>query len=494
VVLGSLRARLLVWYTAMLAVVILAFGSIVCYLAWRAKLADVDAALRTRAETLIAGLQPASAGTFDLKLPADAVRGSADALYHVLWTPLGVVIDRSDSDLEVPRPDRPGIHTRDRQRELTVMASGAYVLVGTSLEGLRTEIAGLAVTMASVGVLALALAFVGGWYLVGRALTPVARINRTARAMVDGDFQARVPIDRIETELGQLARALNEAFDRLHAALERQRRFTADASHELRTPLAVISTETQWALGRDRRPEDYRQALDACARASTRMRIVVERLLALARAEALPEPGCVEPVRLDELVLEVVKDLRSLGHAKGVDFSVAAAPIECRGDRDRLRDAVTNVVANAIQYNVEGGQVRIDVRAGADCAEIVVADTGIGISADHLPQVFEPFFRADPARTRAAGGSGLGLGVTRATIRQHGGDVLCASEPGRGTTVTIRLPRAPARLDASSLPDQRQHHRTDQRQIITPTRDSSVAPASDSDRAPTATAELHQPQ
>src|SRR5688572_14473469 len=126
---GSLRGRLLVWYTAMLAVVILVFGSIVCYLAWRTKLADIDAGLRNRADTLIAGLQPAAAGTFDLTLPADGGRGAPDALYHVLWTPAGVVIDRSDSDLDLPRPDRPGIHTRDRRRELTLPASGAFILV-----------------------------------------------------------------------------------------------------------------------------------------------------------------------------------------------------------------------------------------------------------------------------------------------------------------------------------------------------------------------------
>src|SRR5688572_24850651 len=122
---GSLRGRLLVWYTAMLAVVILVFGSIVCYAAWRAKLADIDDALRGRAETLIGGLQPAAVGTFDLTLPADGARGVADASYHVLWTPLGVVIDRSDSDLEVPRPGRPGAHTRHGRRELTMLASGA---------------------------------------------------------------------------------------------------------------------------------------------------------------------------------------------------------------------------------------------------------------------------------------------------------------------------------------------------------------------------------
>ena len=447
---GSLRARLLVWYTAMLAVVIVAFGAIVCYVAWRAKLADVDAALRSRADTLIAGLQPAAAGTFDLTLPADAARGAADSPYHVLWTPLGVVIDRSESNLDVPRPERPGVQTRDGRRELTLVASGAYVLVGMSMAEPRAEIAGLALTMASVGGLALLLAFVGGWYLVGRALTPIDRINRTARAMIEGDFAARIPVGRLETELGQLARALNEAFDGLHAALERQRRFAADASHELRTPLAVISTETQWALARERTPADYRQALDACGRASLRMQNVVERLLKLARAEALPAPARLEPVRLDALARDVVHDLRSLAAARGVDIALEARPVTCLGDGAALQDAVTNVVANAIQYNVDRGRIGVDVHATPEHAELVVTDTGIGISAEHLPHVFEPFFRADPARSRVAGGSGLGLGVTRATVRQHGGDVLCASEPGRGTMVTIRLPLAPGNPDVSS--------------------------------------------
>jgi len=174
------------------------------------------------------------------------------------------------------------------------------------------------------------------------------------------------------------------------------------------------------------------------------MQTVVERLLALARAETLPGPDCVEPIRLDELAREVVDALRSLAAEKGLEVSLDAPPTGCRGDRDRLRDAVTNVVANAIQYNVDEGRVRIDIRETPEHAEMVVTDTGIGIAAEHLPHVFEPFFRADPARTRAAGGSGLGLGVARATLRQHGGDVLCVSEQGRGTTVTIRLPRTRA--------------------------------------------------
>jgi signal transduction histidine kinase len=331
--------------------------------------------------------------------------------------------------------------TRAGRREITVLTSGALVLVGLPLDELRAEIARMAATMGGVGAAALAVSFLGGWYLIGRALAPVHRINRTARAMIDGDFAARIPIDRIESELGQLARALNEAFDRLHAALDRQRRFTADASHELRTPLAVISTETQWALGRARDARAYHRSLEVCRRASVRMQHVVERLLALARADAFQESKSHEPIRLDELVNAVASDVRSLADAKHLHVTVdAVVPVTCLGEYDRLLDAVGNVVMNAIEYNVAEGQIRIAVRETLDTAEIVVADTGVGISAEHLPQIFEPFFRADPAR-RGSGGTGLGLAVTLATVRQLGGDVFCTSEPGQGTTVTIRLPR-----------------------------------------------------
>ncbi|MBI4477290.1 MAG: HAMP domain-containing histidine kinase [Acidobacteria bacterium] len=438
---GSLRGRLLLWHTGMLVVVIVVFGSMVCYLAWRSRLADVDEVLRTRAEALSRRLQPVGAGTFDLTLPPDSAGEPGASSYYVLWTSAGTLIDRSDSEIDVPPPRGQGVHTRDQRRELTVRAaSGAYVLVGMALDEVRAAILQLAAIMAAVGLTVIGISFVSGWYLVGRALTPVTRINRTARAMIDGDFAARIAIDRVDTELGQLARALNEAFDRLHAALERQRRFTADASHELRTPIATMSTEADWALCRDRTPDEYRGSLDVCRRAAARMHNVVERLLALARAEG-PEESRAVPIELHALAEDVARDLRPLSDARHLDVSVKTTPATCVGDPDRIQDAVTNVIVNAIQYNVPGGRIRIEVRQTDDHAELVVEDTGVGISADHLPHVFEPFFRADPARSRAVGGAGLGLAVARAAIGRAGGDVLCASEPGRGTTVTVRLRR-----------------------------------------------------
>jgi two-component system, OmpR family, sensor kinase len=268
----------------------------------------------------------------------------------------------------------------------------------------------------------------------------VDRIGRTARAMVDGDFSARIPIERVETEFGQLARALNDAFDRLHASLERQRRFTADASHELRTPLATLSTEVQWALARPRDSDEYRRSLEASQRAARRMQAVVERLLALARDVAGADVDQAVEVRLRDLVQRVADDLAPLAMTRGIAVDVTGDPVTVTGDPDRLVDAFTNVLANAIQYNIEGGRVTIAVRHDAHHAEVTVADTGTGIAPDDVPRVFEPFFRADPARQHDEGGAGLGLTVAQTILRRHGGDVTITSEPGRGTIVVLRLP------------------------------------------------------
>jgi heavy metal sensor kinase len=440
---ASLRARLLLWYTAILAAVIVVFGVAVCLIAWRERVSEIDATLYGLAESL--PLQPTAAGTFDVTLPnapEPADEGEVGPQpYYALWNAQGDPLDQPDPERAVPRPAGPGARTRDGNREVAVRAaSDALVLVGRSLEDVRADIWALAATIVTVGAGALALSLAGGWWLVGRALLPINRISRTARAMVEGDFNARIPIDRVETELGQVARALNDAFDRLSASLERQRRFTADASHELRTPLATVSTEVQWSLGRDRKVEEYRRSLEACGRAAERMTSVVERLLALARAEAGAAADRRELLRLDRLAEDVAAEIASMAAARDVQLEVHVQPAVVRGDPDRLREAISNVLTNAVRYNVRQGQVRLALTRAGGHATITVADTGIGIGSADLARIFEPFFRADPARSRDVGGAGLGLAVTRAILERHGGRITCDSTPGRGTTVTILIP------------------------------------------------------
>ena len=401
---SSLRARLLVWFGTLVFVVILVFGVLIGYAAWRSLVADVDAQLQARANLLVSALEPAGDGTFDLRLPAAALRPD-DPLQHAIVTSTGAVIDRSGPEATLTDDAWGGIRTAEGRREIVVRGpSGAVVIVSRSLETVYAEVRSLAVTMAGVGAVAMAVSIIGGWFLVGRALAPI------------------------------------------HDALERQRRFTADASHELRTPLTTLATETQWALSRPRTAEEYQHSLDVSRRAAARMQGVVERLLALARAESSAAEPVRERVALDALVAEAVRDLQPLANARGVqiaidvDIDIDAVPAHVHVDVAAMTDAVTQVVTNAIQYSAEGGAIRIGIRTAADGVTLTVRDDGFGIPADALPRVFEPFFRADPARRRDPGGAGLGLAVARAVVLRHGGRIGCQSDVGAGTMITIELP------------------------------------------------------
>jgi signal transduction histidine kinase len=440
----SLRARLLIWHLAILAVVIVSYGGALCYLTWRARVNDLDAVLTSRALVLERALRPVTDDTFDLTLPEDAAAATGTMPYHVLWTAAGRLIDRTDPDVSPPAPPAPGRHTRAGQREyVTRTPTGEWILVGRSLDDVRAEVWALASTLLALGGGVLVLSIAAGWVFARRTLAPIDRISRTARRMREGDLGARIPVDRVETELGQVARALNDAFDRLQASIDRQRRFTADASHELRTPLATLSTELQWAQAHERTPAEYRDTLEVCSRAVARMLGIVERLLALVRAEAGVADRAVQ-VPLDGLIGQIAGDLQPLAVSRQVDLTAETTPLVATGDPDRLRDAITNVVANAIRYNVAGGRVAIVLRPRGPEAELTVTDTGVGIAPDDLPRIFDPFFRADPARSRDAGGAGLGLAVARAIVERHGGQIGCQSQPGRGTTMTIRLPATAA--------------------------------------------------
>jgi signal transduction histidine kinase len=439
--LESLRARLLIWHTAIVTAVVAIFGGTICFLVWRTGVADVDAALEARAAVLSNALSPAGRGTFDLTLaPADAATGP---IYHALWTREGSVIDWTDEEDAVPPPTSPGTRMRAGRRELTVhSATGAVVLVGRHLDDLRAEVWSLAALLLAVGGAVLAFSLVAGSLFAGRALAPITRISGTARQMAQGDLSARIPIERVETELGQVARALNGAFDRLQASLDRQRRLTADVSHELRTPVATVSAEAQWALARERDREEYRESLAVCQRAAGRMQAIVERLLTLARTEAASNRDVVADVALDDVVRRAVAEVARQAASRGLAVTVDAEPVVVSGDPERILEAITNVVANAIAYNVTDGSVSVTLRERGGTAEVTVADTGVGILPGDLPLIFDPFFRADQARSRDAGGAGLGLSLTRSIVERLGGSVRATSEPGVGTQILIRLPVA----------------------------------------------------
>lgn len=443
---SSLRARLLIWYTLILAAVIATFAGTVCYLFWRSLVADIDQGLRSSATALVEGLRPTASGDFDLVLPAEYRQGEGAAApspaYYAVWNRAGELIDRSPGDFDIPMAAAPGSRTRVGRRELTVTGAGAaVVLVGRELTDARRDVLAFAGTAAAAGVAALVISLLGGWFLVGRALAPVSRISQAAAAMAAGDLTARIAVERTENELEQVALALNQAFDRLHLAIENERRFTADASHELRTPLATISAEIEWALARERTGDDYRRCLDTAGRAADRMRRVVERLLTLARADSAEVSLQRAAVGLMPIVGDALAIVRPLADQKRVTIETHLDAATVVGDRDRLTDLVTNLFSNAIQYNRDGGQVSVDVWPEGGDACLRVRDTGTGISAGDLPRVFDRFYRADKARTTHSGGAGLGLAIAKWIVEAHGGRIVCHSTVGEGTEVFVRLPR-----------------------------------------------------
>ena len=436
----SLRSRLLMWHLATGAAIIAAFGASVCLFAWRTRLAAVDATLSARAALLADAVRPTVDGRIDLILGPGLRYEDAPELYHALWTHDGMLVDRSDATLTIPYPEEIGARIRDGRRELaSTAASGVLVLVGTDLEDIRNDIWSLAGALALMGSGILVLSVAGGWWFTGRALEPLQRITRTARRMTDGDLAARIPVDAIDTEVGEIAHALNSAFDRLHGAIERQRRFTADASHELRTPLATLSAEVQWALARPRTAEELRSSIEVCERAVGRMQAVIERLLFLARGEAVAIQ--TTSVRVDEVTTQAIEHVQALAYAAGLTLTSDTTPATIRADPEQLLEAITNVLTNAIRYNVPDGTVHIEVRETADAVELRITDTGIGISPADLPLIFDAFFRGDPARSRDTGGAGLGLAVARSVVERHGGSIRCTSSPGAGTTVWMTWQR-----------------------------------------------------
>jgi len=348
---------------------------------------------------------------------------------------------------EIPRPefksekDRIILRTRGENRELAhAVPNGRIVLVGTSLALATAEMNKLAAALALIGCGIVVVGLGVGWWTAGRALRPIAEISHAAQEIAAGDLSKRINPSEAESELGQLATLLNSTFARLEAAFARQKQFTSDAAHELRTPVSVVLTQTQSALTKERHPAEYRESLEACQRAAQRMKRLIESLLELARLDAGQANLRRAPLDLARTARDCVELVRPLADERRLAIHCELAPANCSGDDERLALVITNLLTNAIQYNDEGGEVRIVTRGENGAAILTVADNGPGIAPEHLPHIFQRFYRADAARTASQGRAGLGLAISKAIVDQHGGTIEVAGAPARGATFIVRLP------------------------------------------------------
>jgi signal transduction histidine kinase len=450
----SLRARLTVWYTVALLLVVSLFSADVLWQQGRLGLRRVDRELESLTATLaniVRGELREGAGAADAAREARetvVAPGRAIAILDERGTPVETVWN--GLVLPAPFPDAPAgsrVWTAETRtgawrvhaRPETLGASTLVLVVASPLSDVLRERREVQEAM-WVGIpIAVVLAAAGGLWLASIGLRPITEMaSRAVRIPLSG-MEDLGQSDRRD-ELGQLARAFNGLVARLRAALQTQRQFMADASHELRTPVSVIRSAADVTLGRDHREElEYREALAIVDAQARRVGRLVEDMLVLARADAGGYPLRPVHVYLDELVADCLRTLDRLAAESGVAIR-SSAPMELLlfGDEDLLRRMLLNVVQNAVQHTPEGRAVTLDVVPNGSGVAIHIANEGPGIPPADRERIFDRFVQLDAARRST--GSGLGLPIARWIAEAHGGTLVLESSGPEGSAFTISLP------------------------------------------------------
>ena len=463
--LRSLRGRLALWHAGLLGFTLLALAALTYLLLLRMLHSRADAALASYADVTarsIAGeLMRATGGE-----PAPTRFISNDihtwGRYVQVVDSRGNVVAQSDALASRPLPvsadtllraqrGQTVFETKEGLAEhpvrvvsVPVTLSGRVpylVQAGVSLEGVDGTLQRASVILLILTPSVFLVALVGGWSLVGRALRPVEELTRTAMELESRNLSQRIVAPVSDDEIGRLATAFDTMIARLERSFRQVQQFSADASHELRTPLTVIRGEAEVALMRPLPPEEYQRRMRSILESAERMSQIMENLLLLARADSDRPQVRLEPVPLDEVLLAVYEMVERPAREKDLSLEIEEADeATVLGDRVWLQQMVTNLATNAIRYTPAGGRIRLSVTRDAGDAVVQVTDSGIGIPAEHLPHIFDRFYRVDTGRSRDSGGTGLGLSIVKWVTESHGGEVFLESTPGQATTFTVRLP------------------------------------------------------
>lgn len=318
----------------------------------------------------------------------------------------------------------------------------AVVQVGESLNSLHLVLREQVTILLILALIMILVSSLGSFWLAGLAFAPIHNLISTARKIQESNLSQRVPVPVAHDEVYALATTLNEMIERLEKAFTRQRRFVADASHELRTPVAAIRSKTDVTLLEPHTQAEYQAVLQQINAESEHLGLLISDLLALARADEGQARLEYEPVQLDYLIAEVVANADVLAQERNITLTIEHnEPVIVLGDETRLIQVVMNLLDNALTYTHVGGSVRVALNQDEQGAHISVSDTGEGIAPQHIPHIFERFYRADPARTKHGGSnSGLGLSIVDWVIRAHGGHIEIQSKPGQGSTFIATLP------------------------------------------------------
>ncbi len=468
----TLRWQVMAWHALWLCMVLVAFGGTLFWLHRRAKWQEIDSELASAVDVLrrrLPELANASSQTPVWELPATfrprRIGNPRELPYFAVWNESERLAARSQTFLmEATRfPDadaryetrrdstiyylsdaseRQAIASFDAQLQPVTLGEQAHwtILVGRDIQPDKDDIRSFLLTISLTGLCVLAIGLLGDWWLAKRLVRPIEQISDTAAEISATNLSRRIDTSGMTLELASLATTLNETFARIESAFEQQKQFTADASHELRTPLATIQLHQQLALSKDRTPEQYREALAVCQRAAMQMNRLVQSLLQLAQLDAV-EQTSRQSVRLDLVVQQALTGLSRIAESKGVVLRSELIEAVIDGDTGELEQLIVNLVMNAIDHSPSGSVVEVKLSRSEQSVLLEVLDQGCGIAAEHLPHLFERFYRVDQARDRASGGCGLGLSICKQIAERHHGEIAVTSELGAGSTflVTFRI-------------------------------------------------------
>jgi signal transduction histidine kinase len=418
---------------------------------------SADSALRTRAEVIASGIGRAGSAGFDTP---DSWTGG---LTQIL-TPAGQVeISRGLAgpglsapalrDIHEPQfvsiPAAPGRPTLRAFVLPTTEGQRLFVVVGSAMTEVSQTLASLRLLLETAGPAALALACLAAWVLAGTALRPVERMRREAAAISVSQPSRRLPVPAAKDEIARLGRTLNSLLDRLQDARDREQRLLDDASHELRTPLSILKAELDLTLSRTREPQELEAALRSASEETDRLARLAEDLLVLSRARA----GDFRIQRINTFLPDLL-GRACAGHQaraqdRGARIECTAPAVEIPVDPMRVRQALDNLLDNAIRYGPEtGGLIRVQVTVSAEMATVRMENAGPGFGDGTLPRAFEAFVRGE-IDVASHSGAGLGLAIVQAVARAHGGRATAENVPG-GARVTMTLA-----LDCEPVPSGR---------------------------------------
>ena len=461
--LSGVRARLTLSYVAAMLVVLAVYAGGVFGFVNRSASRALDT--QVRADFMWAAEMWESRADGELIwFDADGVREDEDSPWLQVWTPDGklafqTAVAKRNPLLEsatlaraasgaIERVDSGGLVFRVLSRPLLVGGRPVVIQLARSEAPMRRELYQLVLFLALGLPFGVGAAALGGYALARGALTPISRMAERARTITAERLSARLPVDNPHDELGLLAGVFNRTLERLEQSFEQMQRFTGDVSHELRTPLTAMRTVGEVALRESRNPDAYRATIGSMLEDADRLTSLIDRLLTLSRAGAADH---VRPELLDlgGLAADVATHLGVLADEKRQTLDVRhAAPARCVADRMMLRQALINLVHNAIKYSPEAATIRIEARAGAGEVSVEVADCGPGIEPSVGPRIFDRFYRAaehDEGRSH-----GLGLAIAKAAVEANRGTLTWESRPGGGSLFRFSVPRAGAAKTAST--------------------------------------------